>query len=128
MTAATALPLMLRTGGSLIVEVTDGTAELTAAYREGVGFFYDLVNAAVGRIVIGLTAELSDHPVTALAITPGWLRSGNMLANFGVTESTWRDAVGRVPGSPSPSRRLMSPAAWRRWWPTPCATASPDRR
>lgn len=97
-TAATALPLMLRTGNALVVEMTDGTAEFNAAYREGVGFFYDLVKAAVGRIVVGLTAELRDHPVTALAVTPGWLRSENMLANFGVTESTWRDAVEHVPG------------------------------
>ncbi len=97
-TAAAALPLLIRTGDALIVEMTDGTAEFNAAYREGVGFFYDLVKANVGRIVLGLTAELHDQPVTALAVTPGWLRSENMLDNFGVTEGNWRDAVARVPG------------------------------
>jgi NAD(P)-dependent dehydrogenase (short-subunit alcohol dehydrogenase family) len=98
LTAATALPLLIRTGDALLVEMTDGTAEFNAAYREGVGFFYDLVKASVGRIVVGLTAELQDQPVTALAVTPGWLRSENMLENFGVTEQSWRDAVVKVPG------------------------------
>lgn len=102
-TAHHALPLLLRTAAStgrdgLLVEMTDGTAEVNAAYRETVGFYYDLVKAGVGRIVLGLTHELRDHPVTALAVTPGWLRSEQMLDGFGVTEPTWRDAVERVPG------------------------------
>ncbi|GAA0982618.1 3-oxoacyl-[acyl-carrier-protein] reductase FabG [Nocardioides aquaticus] len=102
-TAHHALPLLLRTAGStgrdaLLVEMTDGTAEFNAAYRESVGFFYDLVKAGVGRIVLGLTHELRDHPVTALAVTPGWLRSEQMLEGFGVTEATWWDALAQVPG------------------------------
>ena len=50
------------------------------------------------RIVVGLTAELEDHPVTALAVTPGWIRSEAMLDIYGVTEPTWRDALDKVPG------------------------------
>jgi hypothetical protein len=53
-----------------------------------------------------LTAELRDHPVTAVGVTPGWLRSEKMLENFGVTEATWRDACVKTPGfaiSESPS-------------------------
>jgi NAD(P)-dependent dehydrogenase (short-subunit alcohol dehydrogenase family) len=69
-----------------------------ADFREGVGFYYDLVKANVERIVKGLTFELVGHPVTALGVTPGWLRSERMLENFGVTEATWRDALDRVPG------------------------------
>lgn len=30
---------------------------------------------------------------TAVAITPGWLRSEMMLDNFGVSEQNWRDAL-----------------------------------
>jgi hypothetical protein len=52
----------------------------------------------VDRLVKNFTAELADHPVTALGVTPGWLRSERMLANFGVTEATWRDACRDVPG------------------------------
>lgn len=97
-TAACVLPLMLRGGSGLLVEMTDGTSEFNVNYREGSGFFYDLVKANVDRIVKGLTAELKDHPVTALGVTPGWLRSENMLDHFGVTEQTWCDALDAVPG------------------------------
>jgi NAD(P)-dependent dehydrogenase (short-subunit alcohol dehydrogenase family) len=84
--------------GRLDVLVTDETSTVNARYRDGVGFYYDLVKAGVGRIVTNLTAELADHPVTALGVTPGWLRSEQMLENFGVTEATWRDACVKQPG------------------------------
>jgi NAD(P)-dependent dehydrogenase (short-subunit alcohol dehydrogenase family) len=77
--------------------MTDGTSEYNKKFRERVGFYYDLVKAAVERITIGLTAELAGTGCTALAVTPGWLRSEGMLEEFGVTEQNWRDALPRVP-------------------------------
>ncbi len=97
-TAHFAIPLMLEGDRGLVVEVTDGTNEFNADYRVRVGFYYDLVKANVSRIVLGLTHELRDHPVTVVGVTPGWLRSEGMLEHFGVTEETWRDALERVPG------------------------------
>ncbi len=102
-TARAAIPLILRTAaahgtGGLVVEMTDGTAAANAQFRRNVGFYYDLVKANVERIVLGLTAELEGLPVTAVGVTPGWLRSEKMLENFGVTEDTWRDACARTPG------------------------------
>ncbi|UAL28804.1 SDR family oxidoreductase [Nocardioides rotundus] len=101
-TAHHALPLLLRSGTaeapSLLVEMTDGTYEANREYRQGVGLFYDLVKANVGRIVVALTHELADHPVTPVLVTPGWIRSEAMLDGFGVTEERWRDALERVPG------------------------------
>jgi NAD(P)-dependent dehydrogenase (short-subunit alcohol dehydrogenase family) len=97
-TSAVALPLMLETGPGLLVEMTDGTSAVNAEVRAGVGFYYDFVKASVDRLVKNLTVELADHPVTALGVTPGWLRSERMLENFGVTEATWRDACREVPG------------------------------
>ena len=98
-TAHHALPLMLKTASEerpgLVVEMTDGTFEFNASFRERVGFYYDLVKANVQRIVVGLTFELRQHPIVALAVTPGWLRSEKMLNNFGVTEQTWRDALAK---------------------------------
>jgi NAD(P)-dependent dehydrogenase (short-subunit alcohol dehydrogenase family) len=96
-TCRAAIPLMLRSAADLgtrglVVEVTDGTSEANAEFRRNVGFYYDLVKASVERIVKGLTAELDGMPVTAVGVTPGWLRSEKMLENFGVTETTWRDA------------------------------------
>ena len=92
-TSAHALPLMLRHDSGLVVEMTDGTSEYNANFRQGVGFYYDLVKSCVQRITLGLAAELADTTCTAVAVTPGWLRSERMLENFGVTEANWRDAV-----------------------------------
>ena len=102
-TCQAAVPLMLRTAaaggpGGLVIEMTDGTSAANAEFRRDVGFYYDLVKASVERIVKGLSAELADHPVTAVGVTPGWLRSESMLENFGVTEDTWREACVRRPG------------------------------
>lgn len=58
---------------------------------------YDLVKTAVVRIGEALAHELGAHGVTALTVTPGWLRSEAMLDHFGVTEETWREAAERVP-------------------------------
>jgi NAD(P)-dependent dehydrogenase (short-subunit alcohol dehydrogenase family) len=102
-TCSAAIPLMLRTagadsGGGLVIEMTDGTSQANAEFRRNVGFYYDLVKANVERIVIGLTAEFENLPLTAVGVTPGWLRSERMLENFGVTEANWRDACARIPG------------------------------
>ena len=101
-TSRAAIPLMLQTAeepGSrgLVVEMTDGTSEANAEFRRNVGFYYDLVKANVERIVIGLSAELEDSPISVVGVTPGWLRSEKMLENFGVTEENWRDAVEKRP-------------------------------
>ena len=47
--------------------------------------------------------ELEPRGATAVAITPGWLRSEMMLDNFGVSEDHWRDALDpdRVVGRPT---------------------------
>ena len=102
-TCRAAIPLLLRTaeeGGTrgLVVEMNDGTTEANAEFRVNVGFYYDLVKASVERIVKGLAFELADRPVTAVGVTPGWLRSEKMLENFGVTEANWRDACVKRPG------------------------------
>lgn len=97
-TSVLALPLMLQTGPGLLVEMTDGTTAVNAEVRAGVGFYYDFVKASVDRLVKNFAAELTDHPVTAVGVTPGWLRSERMLDNFGVTEATWHDACREVPG------------------------------
>jgi NAD(P)-dependent dehydrogenase (short-subunit alcohol dehydrogenase family) len=91
-----ALPLMIRNRGGLVVEMTDGTAEYNAAnYR--VNPFYDLAKTAVIRLAFSQAKDLAPHGATAVALTPGWLRSEMMLEAFGVTEDNWRDALERVP-------------------------------
>jgi NAD(P)-dependent dehydrogenase (short-subunit alcohol dehydrogenase family) len=101
-TCRAAIPVMLRTASpgarGLVIEITDGTSQANAEFRRNVGFYYDLVKANVERIVKGLAAELESLPVTAVGVTPGWLRSEKMLENFGVAEANWRDACVRTPG------------------------------
>ena len=91
-----ALPLLIKEPGGLVVEVTDGTAEYNATnYR--VSFFYDMAKAANLRMTFALAHELAPYGATAVALTPGWLRSEAMLDDFGVTEANWRDATERIP-------------------------------
>jgi NAD(P)-dependent dehydrogenase (short-subunit alcohol dehydrogenase family) len=91
-----ALPLLIRKPGGLVVEVTDGTAKYNAAnYR--VSLFYDLTKAANLRMAFALAHELEPYGATAVALTPGWLRSEAMLEIYGVTEPTWRDAIQKQP-------------------------------
>ena len=90
-----ALPLLIRRPGGLVVEITDGTAEGNAAYRGS--FFYDLAKISVIRMALAQADELRPHGATAVALTPGWLRSERMLDRFGVTEATWHEALATDP-------------------------------
>ncbi|MEU1485999.1 SDR family oxidoreductase [Streptomyces sp. NPDC005752] len=90
------LPLLVRRPGGLVVEMTDGTAAYnTANYRNS--YFYDLVKNSVLRMAFVLSHELKPHGGTAVALTPGWMRSEMMLDAFGVAEENWRDALTEVP-------------------------------
>jgi NAD(P)-dependent dehydrogenase (short-subunit alcohol dehydrogenase family) len=90
-TSRYAAPLMIehsktKHGRGLIVEITDGDF---FGYRGNL--FYDLVKISVIRLAMIMAYELRKTQVTALALTPGFLRSEAMLDNFGVKEENWRD-------------------------------------
>ncbi len=86
------LPLLVDRPGGLVVEVTDGTLEYNARnYR--ISVYYDLAKVAVNRLAFSQGHELAPHGATAVAITPGWLRSELMLDVFAVDEEHWRDAL-----------------------------------
>jgi NAD(P)-dependent dehydrogenase (short-subunit alcohol dehydrogenase family) len=91
-TSKYAVPLMLDNDGALIVEVTDGVGR---GYRGNV--YYDLAKVSVIRLAVALAYELRNRGVTAVAVSPGFLRSEAMLERFGVTEETWREQVKRDP-------------------------------
>ncbi|MGP4001989.1 SDR family oxidoreductase [Streptomyces sp. 8N706] len=90
-----ALPLLVRDRGGLLVEVTDGTADFNTRYRENL--YYDLTKNAPIRMAFGLGEELKDVGCTAVSLTPGFLRSEQMLDFFGVTEENWREGVKQMP-------------------------------
>ena len=91
-----ALPLLTRRPGGLVVEMTDGTREYNAAhYRLSV--FYDLAKSAVLRLAFSQAEELKPFGCTAVALTPGWMRSEMMLEHYGVTEANWQEASATNP-------------------------------
>jgi len=89
------LPLLISSPGGLLVEVTDGTTKYNASHYR-ISVYYDLAKVAVNRLAFSQGHELAPYGATAVAITPGWMRSEMMLENFGVTENNWRDALDRA--------------------------------
>src|SRR6185312_34093 len=85
-------PLLFDRPNALLVEVTDGVGP---SYRGNI--YYDLVKSSVIRLAMALGYEMRSRGVTAVAVSPGFLRSERMLALFGVTEATWRDHIARDP-------------------------------
>ena len=70
----------------------DGTAEYNASHYR-ISVFYDLAKAAINRLAFSQGHELAPHQATAVAITPGWLRSEMMLDAYNTTEANWRTAA-----------------------------------
>lgn len=91
-TSRYAAPLMIEAGRGLIVEIGDGD---NLAYRGTL--FYDLVKVTVSRFAYVMAEELHRHGVTALAVTPGYMRTETLLEHFGVTEASWRDGAKKDP-------------------------------
>lgn len=87
------VPLMVEQGSGLVVEITDGDH---AGYRGA--FFYDIVKNQVIRLAFAMAAELEGKGITAVAVTPGFLRSEAMLDNFEVSEENWHDAIDKARG------------------------------
>ncbi|MDQ6420035.1 SDR family oxidoreductase [Paenibacillus sp. LHD-117] len=81
-------PLMVARRGGLIIEVTDGID-----YRYRGNLFYSLAKISPIHLAESMAEELRPHGVTAVAATPGFLRSEEMLEHFRVAESNWQDAV-----------------------------------
>lgn len=87
-----AAPLLMETGNALLVEITDGDS---FTYRGNI--FYDLVKTSIIRLAFTMAREFRGKNVTALALTPGFLRSEAMLEHFGVTEDNWREGAKQSP-------------------------------
>lgn len=91
-TARYGAPLLIEQGKGLIIEITDGD---TFKYRGNLA--YDLAKISTMRLAYAMSEELKPHGVAALSLTPGFLRSEEMLDHFGVTEETWREATRKDP-------------------------------
>jgi NAD(P)-dependent dehydrogenase (short-subunit alcohol dehydrogenase family) len=103
------LPLLVERPGGLVVEVTDGTTDYNAReYR--ISVFYDLAKVSVNRLAFSQGHDLSRVDGTAVAITPGFLRSEMMLEAFGVREENWREFTGPPDFAVSESPRYVGRA------------------
>jgi NAD(P)-dependent dehydrogenase (short-subunit alcohol dehydrogenase family) len=73
---------MVKGKSGLIVEVVE---------QPGIGyhgqFFFDMLETMLKRLAYGLAAEVAPHKVTALAVTPGFMRTEATLEGFGVNRS-----------------------------------------
>jgi NAD(P)-dependent dehydrogenase (short-subunit alcohol dehydrogenase family) len=85
-------PLLVARRRGLIVEVTDGT---DYSYRGTL--YYSLAKVSVIHLTAAMAEDLRSYGVTALAVTPGFLRSEAMLDHFGVTEANWREGAKKDP-------------------------------
>lgn len=83
-----AAPLMVKQKSGLVVEIGDGDG----LYHRG-NLFYDLVKITVSRLAYAWAEELHPHRVTALALTPGFMRTETVLDTFGATEENWREVA-----------------------------------
>ncbi len=85
-------PLMIEQNQGLIIEVTDGDD-----FRYRGNLFYDLAKISAIRLAQDMAKDLRETNITALALTPGFLRSEEMLDHFGVMEDNWRDGAQKDP-------------------------------
>ena len=83
-------PMIVEAGRGLIVEVIDGHF---VGYRGHI--LYDMTKAGLARMAYGMAVELVNTGVTALSVSPGFLRSEAVLQHFGVREDNWREAIAK---------------------------------
>ncbi|WP_409343286.1 SDR family oxidoreductase [Paenibacillus sp. MBLB4367] len=81
-------PLMIANKSGLIIEITDGVD-----YKYRGNLYYSLAKVSAIHLAEAMAEELRPHGVTALSLTPGFLRSEAMLDHFGVTELNWREGA-----------------------------------
>jgi NAD(P)-dependent dehydrogenase (short-subunit alcohol dehydrogenase family) len=88
LTARHALPLMIARRSGLVIEIIE---------QEGVAYhgqiWFDLFETVLKRLAYAIAVEGAKHGITALAITPGFMRTEAILEQFGATEATWKQAA-----------------------------------
>jgi NAD(P)-dependent dehydrogenase (short-subunit alcohol dehydrogenase family) len=83
-----AVPLLVERKSGLVVEIVE---QDTVGYHGQ--FFLDLVETLLKRLAYALAEELAPHGVSALAITPGFMRTEAILEQFGATDANWREVA-----------------------------------
>jgi NAD(P)-dependent dehydrogenase (short-subunit alcohol dehydrogenase family) len=111
-TTVKAIHLLMKSEKALIVEITDGVG-----YHYRGNLFYSLVKITTNHLALAYAEDLKERGfdrIISIGLTPGFLRSEQMLDLFGVSEENWRDAIKSHPdfaGSETPyyiGRALVS--------------------
>jgi NAD(P)-dependent dehydrogenase (short-subunit alcohol dehydrogenase family) len=89
-----AAPLLIERRSGLIVEMSDGVGDELREWH----FYYDLEKAFNIRLARSLAHHLRQHEIAAVALTPGFMRSEEVLDWLGVTEANWRDGIKKDKG------------------------------
>lgn len=88
LTTKHAAPLLIAGKSGLIAEIVE---------QHQIGYhgqlYFDLFEIGLKRLAYAAAEELAPHGITALAVTPGFMRTEAILEKFGVTEANWKDAV-----------------------------------
>ena len=83
-----ALPLMVARKSGLVVEIIE---------QEGIGYhgqiWFDLFETLLKRLAYATAVEGAPHGITAVSLTPGFMRTEAILQQFGATEATWKDVA-----------------------------------
>jgi NAD(P)-dependent dehydrogenase (short-subunit alcohol dehydrogenase family) len=87
-TAQCAAPLMMKTRGGLIVEISDGDF---LGYHGTL--FYDLVKTNVNRLAYAMAQDLHKQGIAVVAVSPGYMRTEMVLDHHKVTEANWREGA-----------------------------------
>ncbi|WP_026590877.1 SDR family oxidoreductase [Bacillus sp. UNC437CL72CviS29] len=92
MTSYYGVPLMVKNKKGLVIEITDG---IDYQYRGNL--YYSLAKISTIHLAEAMAKDLEKHGITAVAVSPGFLRSEAMLDLFGVTEENWQEGVKEDP-------------------------------
>ncbi|MCI0765843.1 SDR family oxidoreductase [Bacillus sp. TL12] len=92
MTSYYGVPLMVKNKRGLVIEITDGVD-----YQYRGNLYYSLAKISTIHLAEAMAKDLKEHHITAVAVSPGFLRSEAMLDLFGVTEENWQEGTKKDP-------------------------------
>lgn len=56
-----------------------------------INLVYDLAKSAINRMAYGMALKLREHGIAAVALSPGFMRTENVLSEHGVDEQRWQE-------------------------------------
>ncbi|PED07439.1 SDR family oxidoreductase [Bacillus pseudomycoides] len=92
MTSYYGVPLMVKKKKGLVIEITDGVD-----YQYRGNLYYSLAKISTIHLAEAMAKDLEEHYITAVAVSPGFLRSEAMLDLFGITEENWQEGAKKDP-------------------------------